>query len=440
MDVITIQGGRALRGTVTAAGSKNAALPIMAACLMADGPVLLEAVPEVTDVDTLALVLGHLGLEVKRHADSRLHLHIVEPSRITAEEDLVGRMRASFCVLGPLVARRKQAIVALPGGCRIGPRPVDVHLRGLAALGANIRIENGFVLADAKSLHGTAIDLSGPNGPTVTGTANLLMAAVLARGETILRGAACEPEIVDLGEFLISLGARIDGLGTSTVRIIGVEQLGGGQYCVIPDRIETGTLLAAGAITGGDVTVRRCRPDHLASPLAFLDEAGCTFETGPDWIRIAAPRRLRPFHLTALPYPGIPSDLQAQFMALAAMADGKSTIADGVFPERFAHVAELRRLGARIKHQGAIAAVEGVEQFHGGEVTASDLRASAALVLAGMAASGRTIVHHVHHLHRGYDCLVEKLQSLGANVTSHSERPLKTEDRVSAGELAALVR
>ncbi len=376
MDVITIQGGRALRGTVTAAGSKNAALPIMAACLMADGPVVLDGVPNVTDVDTLAFLLGHLGHEVKRHADGRMHLHTVEPSRISADEDLVGRMRASFCVVGPLVARRRQAIVPLPGGCRIGPRPVDVHLRGLAALGANIRIENGFVLADAKSLHGAKIELSGPNGSTVTGTANVLMAAVLARGETILHGAACEPEVVDLGEFLISLGARIDGLGTSTIRIIGVDQLGGGEYRVIPDRIETGTLLVAGAITGGDVRVQHCRPDHLAAALAYLADAGCTIDAGADWIRAAATRRLRPLHLTAQPFPGVPTDLQAQFMALAALADGKSTIADAVFPQRFAHVAELRRLGAQIKHRGAISIIEGVDRFRGGEVTASDLRAA----------------------------------------------------------------
>ncbi len=347
MDVITIQGGRPLRGTVNAAGSKNAALPIMAACLMADGPVVLDGVPEVSDVNTLALLLGHLGVEVKRHTDGRMHLHIVEPSRITAEEDLVGRMRASFCVLGPLLARRGQAIVPLPGGCRIGPRPVDVHLRGLAALGANIRIENGFVLADAKALLGAKIDLSGPIGSTVTGTANVLMAAALARGESILCGAAQEPEIVDLGEFLIARGARIDGLGTSTIRIIGVDQFTGGEYRVIPDRIETGTLLAAGAITGGDVRVQRCRPDHLAAALAYLADAGCTIETGADWIRAAATPRLRPLHLTALPYPGVPTDLQAQFMALAALADGKSTISDSVFPQRFSHVAELRRLARR---------------------------------------------------------------------------------------------
>ncbi len=374
MDVITIGGGRPLRGAFTAAGSKNAALPIMAACIMADGPLALEGVPQVTDVDTLALLLGHLGVEVKRHTDGRVHLQTIELSRITADEELVGRMRASFCVLGPLLARRKQAIVPLPGGCRIGPRPVDLHLRGLAALGATIRIDNGFVLAHAKALHGATIDLTGPLGPTVTGTANVLMAAVLARGETLIRGAACEPEIIDLGEFLISLGARIDGLGTPNIRVIGVDQLGGGEYQVIPDRIETGTLLAAGAITGGDVTVRHCRPDHLAAPLAYLGESGCTIETGPDWIRASAPPRLRPFHLMALPYPGVPSDLQAQFMALAAVADGTSTIADAVFPERFAHVTELRLLGAQIKHRGAIAIVEGVDELNGGDVTASDLR------------------------------------------------------------------
>ena len=416
MDVITIQGGRALRGAVTAAGSKNAALPIMAACIMADAPVVLDRVPQVTDVDTLALLLGHLGVEVKRHADGRVHLHTVEASSVTADAELVGRMRASFCVLGPLLARRKRAIVPLPGGCRIGLRPVDVHLRGLTALGADMRIERGFVIAEAKSLRGATIDLAGPQGPTVTGTANVLMAAVLARGETILQNAAREPEVVDLGGFLISLGARIEGLGTSTLRIIGVEQLGGGEYQVIPDRIEVGTLLTAGAITGGDVTVEQCRPDHLQAPLDYLREAGCTVETGSDWIRTAAPHRLRPFHVTALPYPGVPSDLQAQFMALAALAEGASTIIDTVFPNRFAHVPELRSLGAQIKHRGAIAIIEGVGQLNGSDVTASDLRASAALVLAGLAAVGRTTIHHAQHLHRGYENWIEKLSAIGARL------------------------
>ncbi len=346
MDVIALHGSRPLRGAVTASGSKNAALPIMAASILADEPVVLRGVPDVTDVNTLALMLGHVGVETKRHLDNSVHLQTVDPSQVTAADELVSQMRASFCVLGPLVARRGKAVVALPGGCRIGPRPVDLHLQGLAALGAKIRFQDNCVIAEAKSLHGVEMDLSGLCGPTVTGTANVLMAAVLVRGETIIHGAAREPEIVDLGEFLISIGARIDGLGTSRLRIHGVDQLGGGTYKIIPDRMETGTLLLAGAITGGDVTVRDCRPDHLDAALAVLDDAGVMIDTGPNWVRAAISDRPQAFHFTALPYPGVPTDLQPQFMALAAIADGRSTIADHVFPHRFTHIDQLHRLGA----------------------------------------------------------------------------------------------
>jgi UDP-N-acetylglucosamine 1-carboxyvinyltransferase len=432
MDVITIHGGRPLRGKVQAAGSKNAALPIMAATILANGPVVLRNVPDVTDVDTLVLVLGHLGVEVKRDRDCLLHLHTVDASQITAGLELVSRMRASFCVLGPLLARRGSAIVALPGGCRIGPRPVDLHLKGLAALGAEIQIEDGYVVARAKALHGTKIDLSGPRGPTVTGTANVLSAAVLARGETIIRGAAREPEIVDLGEFLISLGARIDGLGTNILRIRGVTELGStgtAAYEIIPDRMEAGTMLLAAATTSGDVRVAGCRPEHLDTFLAVLDDAGIAIDVGPNWIRAAASLRPLSFHITALPYPGVPTDLQAPLTALAALADGESTITDCAFPQRFGHVDQLRRLGANVERRGATVAIVGLERLHASrfpidgspvEVTASDLRAGAALVLAGLSIESPIVIDEARHLARGYERFPEKLRSLGASVETHS--------------------
>jgi UDP-N-acetylglucosamine 1-carboxyvinyltransferase len=421
MDVITIHGGRPLRGVVSASGSKNAALSLMAASILTDEPTVLSEVPDVTDVNAMALVLGHVGVEVKRHVDGRMHFSTVDSRAVTAGPELVSRMRAGFCVLGPLLARRGKAIVALPGGCRIGPRPIDLHLQGLTALGAKIRIENGCVVAQAKSLRGVEMDLSGPNGPTVTGTANVLMAAVLARGETVICGAAREPEIADLGTFLISLGARIDGLGTSTLRIRGVSQLGGGRHRVIPDRMETATLLLAGAVAAGDVTVRNCRPDHLDSVLAVLDDAGVMLDTGSNWIRVATSDRPQPFHFTALPYPGVPTDLQAPFTALAALADGKSIISDRVFPHRFGHVAKLNELGACIRRDRATAVVTGVDRLSGGEIAACDLRSAAALVLAGLSMSDQTVVRNAFHLRRGHELLPEKLRGLGACIESAAE-------------------
>jgi UDP-N-acetylglucosamine 1-carboxyvinyltransferase len=449
MDVLSIHGGRPLRGTVRAAGSKNAALPIMAASILADDPVVLADVPDVTDVNTLALMLGHLGIEVKRRPSGVVHINTLDSAPVTAGADLVQQMRASFCLLGPLLAKRGRAVIALPGGCQIGPRPLDLHLQGLAALGASIRIENGFVVATAKSLHGAEMNLSGLHGPTVTGTANVLMAAVLARGETVIHGAAREPEIVDLGEFLISLGAYIDGLGTSTLHIRGVQQLGGtgsNIYRVIPDRIETATLLLAGAVTGGDVTVRNCRPDHLDVTLAVLEDAGLMIDTGRDSIRAAIAHRPLCFHFHALPHPGVPTDLQPQFTAFAAIADGVSTIADRVFPYRFAHVPELIRLGANIAQEKGSVEITGVEQLgnttqlsdHPCEVFASDLRAGAALVLAGLAASGQTIIRQAHHLRRGYESLPEKLRSLGADIHSADQSGAQTEQTANQSvELAA---
>lgn len=416
MDCFRIQGGTRLAGSVRAHGSKNAALPIMAATILASDAVSLAEVPDVTDVDTLALLLGYLGVEVKRGRDRRLRLATVDPRPTRAPRELVQRMRASFCVLGPLVARRGQAIVPLPGGCEIGPRPIDLHLAGLAALGADVRIERGSAVVSARRLRGANIDLVGPQGSTVTGTANVLSAAVLAHGTTIIRHAAAEPEIVDLAGFLARLGADIEGAGSETIVVRGVRELGGGDYTVIPDRIETGTLLLAAAITGSTITVTGAKPAHLQAVLAALEATGQRSVAGDDWVQLAGAPCPTAAHLITAPYPGLPSDLQAQFMALLSLAPGHSSITERVFPERWRHVTGLRRLGGCITNQGCRALIRGVPQFRRGEVTASDLRASAALVLAGLAATGETLVRRVEHLDRGYERLESKLQRLGARI------------------------
>lgn len=418
--VFRIEGGRPLAGQVTAGGAKNSALPMLAACILADETVWLEGVPELTDVGTQRKVLGRLGVETTRLPDGRLRVRTVDSRPVRAPYDLVRRMRASFCVLGPLLARRGRAEVSLPGGCQIGDRPVELHLRGLTALGAQFQVRHGYVLGTATRLVGATLQLTGPRGPSVTGTANCLSAAVLAEGETTIHGAATEPEIVDLGRFLNALGARIEGLGTSTLRIEGVRQLGGARYRIIPDRIEAATLLVAAAITGGRVTVRGIAAEHLSAVLEMLDAAGASLASGRDWVSAQAPTRRRPIRVTAQAYPGFPTDLQSQSMALAAISPGRSSIRDLVFSDRFAHVPELNRLGARIERCGDTALVEGVPQLSGAEVTASDLRASAALVLAGLAAQGQTVVRRIQHLDRGYDRLEQKLASLGAHIRRES--------------------
>jgi len=416
MPQLRIQGGRSLRGEIEVSGAKNAALPIMAASILASEPVRLEEVPRLADVRTLARMLKRLGVAVRRADDGALLLETVDPAPVQADYALVRRMRASFCVLGPLLARRGEAVVALPGGCNIGDRPVDLHLAGLRALGAELRIEHGYVVAQARRLRGTTISMSGPRGPTVTGTANVLMAAVLAEGVTTLHGAAVEPEIVDLGGFLVALGAKIAGLGTSTIEVTGVRQLGGTDYRIIPDRIEAATLLLAAAITRGSVTIVGALPEHLDEVLAALRRTGFRCEVEEERITLRADAEPRPVDLTALPYPGIPTDIQAQWLALLSVVPGRSRLRDGVFPERFMHVAELNRLGGRITcHEGA-ALIDGVARLTGATVTATDLRASAALVLAGLAAKGETILRGVGHLDRGYQRLDAKLRTLGARI------------------------
>ena len=416
MDCLRIIGGTALRGTVRVGGSKNAALPMMAASILAAEPVRLDGVPRLIDVDTLSLVLGELGVDVVRTPDGGMLLETVDPRPIRAGYELVRRMRAGFCVLGPLLARRGRAVVSLPGGCNIGPRPVDLHLKGLAAVGADLRIEHGCVVARARRLTGTTIRLSGPRGPTVTGTANVMTAAVLADGLTTITAAAVEPEIVDLGNFLNRMGARIVGLGTPTLRITGVSRLRGTTYRVIPDRIEAATLLLAAAITRGSATVTGVMPAHLGAVLARLRAAGSLIEVCEDRVTLIANGPPEPVNITAQPHPGIPTDVQAQWTALLSLARGRSTVRDQVFTSRFLHVAELNRLGAQIEVPDARAVVTGVQRLTGARVTASDLRASAALVLAGLAARGETIVERVEHLDRGYERLDRKLVQMGADI------------------------
>jgi UDP-N-acetylglucosamine 1-carboxyvinyltransferase len=415
MSHFLITGGAPLHGTVRVSGAKNAALPMMAAAILADGPVRLDGVPRLADVRTLAFVLGDLGVSVAREADG-LRLETVEPARSRARYAWGRRMRASFCVLGPLLARRGRAVVPLPGGCRLGDRPVDLHLRGLAALGADIRLEHGCVVATARRLRGADIVLGGPRGSTVTGTANVLSAAVLACGRTTILGAAREPEIVDLGNFLNAMGGRIRGLGTPTLEIDGVPCLVGTRYRIIPDRIEAATLLLAAAITGGSATVTGVVIDHLRAVLDGLQAAGANVEVGPARVALHGNGRLRAIDLVAEPYPGMPTDLQAQWTALAALAEGRSRIEDRVFPSRFGHVAELNRLGARITCGDGAARIEGVARLDAARVAASDLRGSAALVLAGLAACGHTTVSNIHHLDRGYERLDAKLRQLGADI------------------------
>jgi len=439
MPHFAITGRLPLSGTVRASGSKNAALPMMAAALLAEEPLHLVRVPRLTDVRTMSRLLGRLGVDVARTGDGALDLTPVDPAPVLAPYRLLRQMRAGFCVLGPLLARRGRAVVSLPGGCHIGHRPVDLHLKGLAALGADLRLKRGYVVAEAKSLsekgsdplsqggltpfrigskrlQGARIELAGPRGPTVTGTANVLSAAVLARGETVITGAAREPEIVDLGRLLTRMGARIDGLGTSTLHIRGVDQLGGAAHEIIPDRIEAATLLIAAAITRGRATVTGVVPGQLTAVLDVLEAAGLHLDVGDGSVSLSAPRPLRPVQVTAEPYPGVPTDVQAQLTALCCLAPGTSTVRDTVFPERFLHVPELARLGAQIDRRGAGVEIEGVNHLTGAPVTASDLRASAALVLAALSARGTTTVHQIHHLDRGYERLDRKLAALGAGI------------------------
>ena len=416
MDSLVIQGGMKLRGSIAVNGAKNAALPIMAAALLSDEPSLIRGVPDLQDVRSQIALLTGLGAAVLRQKDGALEIRVRDQSQSHAPYDLVRKMRAGICVLGPLLARRGRARVSMPGGCAIGDRPVDLHLRGLAALGARIRLANGDIVATAKRLRGAEIFLGGNFGSTVLGTANVMCAATLAHGKTVIEGAACEPETVDLANYLNAMGARITGQGTPRLIIEGVRELHGCEYRVIPDRIEAGTFLVAAAISRGELRLQNVRLDHLVAVIDKLRQIGVRVEKCNGGAHVAAPQRLQPGTITTQPYPGFPTDLQAQFMALLALAHGNSIITEKIFPDRFLHVAELARLGARVHREGATVMVEGQPKLIAAPVMASDLRASAALVLAGLAAQGVTVVHRVYHIDRGYERIEKRLNQAGARI------------------------
>jgi UDP-N-acetylglucosamine 1-carboxyvinyltransferase len=414
MDKLIMAGGAPLDGEVRVSGAKNAALPILAATLLADGPMTVANVPHLQDITTTLELLGRMGVNLT--VDERLNVE-VDPRTIqscVAPYELVRTMRASILVLGPLLARFGEAEVSLPGGCAIGARPVNLHVDGLRALGADIRIEGGYIKARCKRLRGGRIVL---DMVTVTGTENIMMAATLAKGTTVIENAAREPEVVDLANCLISMGARISGAGTDTVVVEGVESLSGGYYSVLPDRIETGTYLVAGAITGGRVRCKATDPSLLESVLLKLEEAGAQIDTGPDWIELRM-RRERPqaVNVRTAPYPAFPTDMQAQFCALNAIAEGVGTITETIFENRFMHALEMQRMGADIRLEGNTAISRGVHGLSGAPVMATDLRASASLVLAGLVACGETHVGRIYHIDRGYECIEEKLAQLGASI------------------------
>ncbi len=434
MDMFVVQGGSPLRGTAAVSGAKNAALPIMACALGAEGPVTLRNVPPLVDVDTLSQLLRSLGVDVERLTDGTLRLEVEDESSSIAAYDLVRRMRASVCVLGPLLAKRGRACVSLPGGCNIGDRPIDLHLKGLKALGADIHVQRGYVVAEAKRLQGANIFLGGPFGSTVTGTCNVMAAAALAEGTTTIEAAACEPEVVDLGRFLNAMGAKIAGLGTPFLKIEGVEKLEGVSHAVIPDRIEAATLMIAAAATGGDIELEHVDLAHMTAIVEKLREIGVLIEPTPrGTVSVRSEGPLRPADCVAQPYPGIPTDVQAQLMALLMRAEGISVVTDKVFPDRFLHAPELVRLGAQIRREGPSAILTGSPRLSGASVMASDLRASAALVIAGLQAEGETVIRRIYHLDRGYDRLEAKLNYLGANIQRISDTPAQRPEPLAPG-------
>jgi len=417
MDLFEIRGGRSLQGEVSVGGAKNAALPLFASALLADGALALENIPDLRDIRTMEALLGHLGVRVERRGSDCT----VDASRINAVDapyDLVRTMRASVVVLGPLLARHGEARVSLPGGCAIGARPIDQHLKGLGLMGAEISLEEGNVYARAGRLRGARIYF---DVPTVTGTENLMMAATLADGETVLENAAREPEVVDLADCLRGMGARIEGDGTGKIIISGVRRLGTHRHRIIPDRVETGTFMAAAGVTRGEVFLRGADPRHLDAVIAKFRDAGIEIAPDPAGLRVTARARPRAVDVKTMPYPAFPTDMQAQFMVLMAVAEGTSVITETVFENRFMHVAELDRMGADISVEGPRATIRGRSGLTGAPVMATDLRASASLVLAGLAAEGLTRVRRIYHLDRGYEALEEKLRVLGADVVRRRE-------------------
>jgi UDP-N-acetylglucosamine 1-carboxyvinyltransferase len=414
MDKILVHGGHALNGSIRISGSKNSALPILAATLLTKEPCTIANVPDLSDIHYMLQILSHLGAQVERASG----VVRVEAEKIKTEApyEIVRKMRASVCVLGPLLGREKEATVSLPGGCVIGDRPIDLHLKGFEALGAISRIEHGNVRLFASELTGASLNLRGKQGPTVLGTDNVMMAAVLAKGVTVIESAAAEPEVVDLANFLIKMGAKIEGAGTRRIVIEGVDELHGAEHAVIPDRIEAGTYLVAGAMMGGEVTLRRADATHLGSVIESVRASGYSVETGPDFIRVRGNGAPKALQLTTEPYPGFPTDMQAQMCALLCQTSGLSVISETIFPQRFMHVSELKRMGADISLDGHTAVINGVARTSGAPVMASDLRASAALVLAGLRAEGVTEVNRVYHIDRGYESIDDKLNQLGAHI------------------------
>ncbi len=432
MDSFLIRGGPRLKGTIEISGSKNSALPIMAACLLAEGVTRLHGVPRLSDIDSQTHLLSQLGCHVYRHEvepgvdksgsslpslNGPLDIEVRDEKHCTAEYNIVKTMRASICVLGPLLAKRKKAIVSIPGGCAIGDRPVDLHVRGLQKLGAEFHTENGDIVGEVRGrLKGCRMYLGGAQGPTVLGTINVMCAAALAEGETVLVGAACEPEVVDCANLLNKMGAKITGSGTPEIRIEGVESLRGCEHRVIPDRIECGTFMIAAAMTNGELELRHCNLDHLVAVVDRLEEVGVRISRENGTIFVSSSRRLNPVEMTTQPYPGFPTDLQAQLMAMLCLTDGISVITERIFPDRFLHVGELNRMGGRIRKEGATAVVQGVKELQSASVMASDLRASAALVLAGLVAKGTTRLDRVYHIDRGYEKIEKKLIAVGADI------------------------
>ncbi|MDH4028995.1 MAG: UDP-N-acetylglucosamine 1-carboxyvinyltransferase [Nitrospirota bacterium] len=412
MDKIEIEGGFALNGKVRVSGAKNAALPVMAASILAPGEHYIYNVPGLRDIATMGKLLAHLGMGYHQE-DGEVMFQSDNITSIEAPYDFVKTMRASILVLGPLLARHGEAKVSLPGGCAIGARPVNMHVAGLEKMGATITLSEGYIHAKAKRLKGATIYF---DIPTVTGTENLMMAAALAKGVTVLENAACEPEVVDVANALISMGADIHGAGTAVITIKGATNLRPLNYKIIPDRVEAGTFLAAAAITGGDVTVTDCIPSHLDAVIAKMREAGAEITTGRDSLTIRGPKRPLAVDIKTMPYPGFPTDMQAQHMAMMAVADGVSLITENIFENRFMHVAEMIRMGADITVEGSTAKVKGVKSLKGAPVMATDLRASASLVIAGLAAKGTTVIDRVYHIDRGYEKIEEKLEALGAKI------------------------
>jgi UDP-N-acetylglucosamine 1-carboxyvinyltransferase len=420
MDKLVIEGGVKLKGEVTVSGAKNSVLPVLAATLLTDDACVIKPMPDLRDTNTMVKLLRSLGKNVEVDKGV-VTVTAGKNTNYIADYKIVSTMRASFCVLGPLLGKLKKARVSLPGGCAIGTRPVDLHLKGIKCLGAAIDIDGGYVDAKADKLKGSHMYLGGVYGSSVLATDNVMMAAVLASGHTVIESAACEPEVVDLAEFLIKMGAKIKGHGTPIIEVEGVKHLHGASHTIIPDRIEAGTLILAALVTKGDILIKNCHYQHLGALIDKLEDAGANMARSDGSMHIRFQKPLNAVNVTTLPYPGFPTDMQAQMMSLMAMTPGISVITEKIYPDRFMHVGELNRMGAHIQREGPHAIVEGIKELSGAPVMASDLRASACLVLAGLAAKGKTQVSRIYHLERGYEKMEDKLERLGARIRREKE-------------------